>query len=185
MARKPQRLVALLRAVNVGGTGKLAMADLRAFFAELGFPDAKTVVQTGNAIFESEVAPAMLEKKLETEAAKRLGLKSDFILRSAADWRRIVKANPFAAFAETDPAFMVVAVAKVAPTKDAIAALNEATQEVPEELKVVGSEIYIRYPEGQGRSKLDLAKIERRHPSIRATARNWNTVLKIAALLDA
>ena len=185
MAKNPQRLVALLRAVNVGGTGKLAMADLRAFFGELGFPEAKTVVQTGNVVFQSGIAPATLEKKFETEAGKRLGLKSDFMLRSAAEWRRIVRANPFAAFAETDPASMVVAFAKAAPTKDASSALEAATQDLPEELKVVGREIYVKYPNGQGRSKLDLAKLERKHPSIRATARNWNTVMKIAALLGA
>ena len=183
MASKPKQLVALLRAVNVGGTGKIAMADLRAFFAELGYADAKTIVQTGNVVFESGDAPATLEKKLETEAAKRLGLKSDFILRGAADWRRVVAGNPFADFAEDNPTFMVVAFAKAAPTQDAISALEAASKDLPEQVKVLGREIYIKYPNGQGRSKLDLAKVERRHPSIRATARNWNTVLKIAALL--
>ena len=178
------KLVALLRAVNVGGTGKVAMADLRAFFADLGYPDAQTIVQTGNVVFDApEADPAALEKTLETEAAKRLGLKSDFIIRTAAEWRGLIAVNPFPDFAAGNPTFMVVSFAKTAPDKDAIAALEAATEGLPETLRVIGREIYIMYPEGQGRSKLDLAKVERRHPSVRATARNWNTVAKIAALL--
>jgi len=183
MAANPERRVALLRAVNVGGTGKVAMAGLRAFFAELGYPDAKTVVQTGNVVFDADEKPAELERRLEKEAARRLGLKSDFMVRTAKEWAALVAANPFPDFAAENPTFMVVAVAKTKPGREAAAALDAAAEGLPETLKVVGREIYITYPDGQGRSKLDLARVERKHPSVRATARNWNTVLKIAALL--
>jgi len=178
------KCIALLRAINVGGTGKVKMADLRAMFAAGGFADAETVVQTGNVVFgAADADTGELERRLEQAASEQLGLNSDFILRSAEEWKAVVAGNPFADFAADNPTFMVVAFAKADPDAEAIAALHAATDGLPESLEVVGREIYVMYPEGQGRSKLDLAKIERKHPTVRATARNWNTVLKVAALL--
>lgn len=179
------RRVALLRAINVGGTGKVKMADLRAMLAEEGFTDIETVVQTGNVVFEAaEQDPAKLERSLEEAAVRRLGLKSDFIIRTPEEWQAVIANNPFADFAADMPNSMVVAFAKTAPDAAAITALEAATEGLPETLRVIGREIFISYPDGQGRSKLDLVKVERKHPSVRATARNWNTVMKVAALLQ-
>ena len=162
------------------------MSDLRAFFSDLGFSSARTVLQTGNVVFDAPPGDdKALENKLEAECEKRLGLKPDFLIRSIADWGSVVARNPFSDFASAAPASMVVAFAKDAPDPDAIAALEAAAEGLPEKLKVDGREIYIIYPNGQGLSKLNLSKVERKHAGVRATARNWNTVLKIAALADA
>ncbi|MCW5697082.1 MAG: DUF1697 domain-containing protein [Bauldia sp.] len=179
--------VALLRAVNVGGTGMVAMAALRDLFADLGFGAAKTLLQSGNVVFDGgRTAPAKLEATLEAEALSRLGLRTDFIIRTAAEWSGVVAANPFPDFARDNPKFLHVGFAKSAPDKAAIAAVEEAIAGLPEQVKMNGRESYIVYPGGAGTSKLGpaLVKVERKHPSIRATARNWNTVMKIAALLD-
>ena len=177
--------IALLRAINVGGTGKVKMADLRAMLVAEGYTNVETVVQTGNVIFDRpKLDGAALEAKLEQTTSTRLGITPDYLVRTPAEWKALIAANPFAAFAVDTPSFMVVAFAKVAPDAAGIAALEAATEGLPETLTVIGREIFITYPNGQGRSKLDLTKVERRHPAVRATARNWNTVLKIGALLE-
>ena len=175
--------VALLRAVNVGGTGKVAMADLRAMLVELGFEAPQSLLQSGNLVFRCRPTGAALEALLETETRKRLGLAADILVRTAAEWADIVDANPFAKMAKDDPSHLLVMALKAKP--DA-AALRELQAWIPgrETIEAVGRELYITYPDGAGPSKLTGAVIERRLKT-RGTARNWNTVTKLAALLAA
>lgn len=172
--------IALLRAVNVGGTGKVAMADLRAMLADLGFSAPQSLLQSGNLVFGSEATGAALEALLEREAKARLGLATDFIVRTADEWRSIVAANPFTAMAEDDPSHLVVMPLKAPPD---IAGLDALRAWIPgrEAIEVVGRELYISYPDGIGTSKLTGAIIERRLAA-RGTARNWNTATKLTAL---
>jgi uncharacterized protein (DUF1697 family) len=172
--------IALLRAVNVGGRGKVAMTDLRAMLEELGFEAPQSLLQSGNLVFASETTGAALEAVLEQEAKARLGLATDFIVRTANEWRRIVAANPFAAMAKEDPTHLVVMPLKSPP--DA-AGLKGLRAWIPgrEAIEASGRELYISYPDGIGTSKLTGAVIERR-VGARGTARNWNTVTKLAAL---
>jgi uncharacterized protein (DUF1697 family) len=120
---------------------------------------------------------------LEDGAAKRLGLSLDFFVRSAAEWARVIAANPFLDEAKNDPARLVVVVLKNAPERAAVAALQKAIKG-REVVRAKGREAFITYPDGQGRSKLTMALIER-HLETSGTARNWNTVLKLAALTAA
>jgi uncharacterized protein (DUF1697 family) len=172
--------IALLRAVNVGGRGKVAMTDLRAMLEELGFEAPQSLLQSGNLVFASDTTGAALEAVLEQEAKARLGLATDFIVRTANEWRRIVAANPFAAMAKEDPTHLVVMPLKSPP--DA-AGLKGLRAWIPgrEAIEASGRELYISYPDGIGTSKLTGAVIERR-VGARGTARNWNTVTKLAAL---
>jgi len=162
--------VALLRAVNVAGHQPLLMAGLRTFFEELGLSDVKTLVNSGNVVFNGKTT----EEQLEREAKKRLSLATDFFVRTPAQWAEIVDGNPFTREAVSDPGHLVVAVLKQAAT-----ALEWPG---PEVIRVAGRHAYIFYPNGQGRSKLTNVVIEKKLGT-RGTARNWNTVLKIAALL--
>ena len=173
--------VALLRAVNVGGRGKVAMADLRAMLAELGFEAPRSLLQSGNLVFRSQPTGAALEARLETQADARLGLATDFLVRTAAEWGDIVAANPYPAMAQDDPSHLLVMPLKAKP--DA-AGLRELQAWIPgrETIEAVGRELYIAYPDGIGTSKLTGAVVERRIKT-RGTARNWNTVTKLAALL--
>lgn len=176
--------VALLRAVNVGGRSVL-MADLRAMLGELGHDNPRTLLQSGNVVFtlESKRSLAALEKKLEAEARRRFGFDVAFMLRTAAQWKEIIARNPFADAAKNDPARLVLMVLKGAPDADAINALRDGCKG-PETIDVAGREAYLIYPDGQGNSKLTNALIERKL-GVAGTARNWNTVLKLAALASA
>ncbi len=171
--------IALLRAVNVGGRS-IAMADLRAMFAALGFADARTLMQSGNVIFDGGAETgAALESLLELETETRLRLRADYLVRSAREWTAIVAGNPFPRQAADDPAHLVAMPLKSAPTKPAVAAL-EAAIKGRETVRVKGRTLYIVYPDGIGRSKLTIALIEKTLGT-RGTARNWNTVLKLQA----
>ncbi|MBV9541411.1 MAG: DUF1697 domain-containing protein [Alphaproteobacteria bacterium] len=174
--------IALLRAVNVGGQ-KVTSAELKALFAAIGFKDAVTLLNSGNVVFTStKRTGAALETYLAAEAKKRLGLDTDFMVRSAKEWRAIVDANPFPKEARTDPARLVVVMLTGAADKKAVAAL-EAANPGREVIRGHGTHLYIHYPDGQGESKLTV-QLMLKHLGHRATARNWNTVLKLLALAE-
>jgi len=172
--------IALLRAVNVGGRGKVAMADLRALLAELGFEAPRSLLQSGNLVFRSQPTGAALEALLARETKARLGLATEFLVRTAAQWAAIVAANPYPAMARDDPSHLLVMPLTSPP--DA-AGLEGLRAWIPgrEAIEAVGRELYITYPDGIGTPKLTNAVIERRLKT-RGTARNWNTVTKLAAL---
>jgi len=174
--------IALLRAVNVGGRS-LAMAGLKAMFDELGFPGARTLLQTGNVVFESgKRSGAALESFLEARTAQRFDLKAGYVVRSAVEWVRIVADNPFPREAERDPARLVVMPLKAAPAKPDLAALQAAI--VGREIvHSKGQTLYIVYPDGIGQSKLTVSLIERKLAT-RGTCRNWNTTLKLLAMVE-
>jgi uncharacterized protein (DUF1697 family) len=175
--------IALLRAVNVGGR-KLAMAELRGLMAGLGFQNVQVLLQSGNLVFDAgRLAGAELEARLEAETRARLGLDADYLVRTPAEWSAIVAANPFSEFARADPSHLLVMPLKAAPASEAVAALRAAISG-REELAAVGRELFIAYPDGVGASKLTGALIERRL-GVRGTARNWNTVTKLAQMAPA
>lgn len=173
--------VALLRGVNVGGNRKIAMADLRALASSLGLADPRTLLQSGNLVFRSNAPTGSpLETLLEKGAATRLGLETDFVVRSAADLASIVARNPFPGEADDDPAHIVVVFLKATPPPSASKALQAAVKG-RESVRIDGRQAYIVYPDGIGDSKLTLPVIDRALGTS-GTARNWNTVLKLAAL---
>lgn len=176
--------LAFLRAVNVGGTGKLSMADLKAWLAQLGLTDVRTLLQSGNVVFRAErTTPEKLEPRLEAAAAKDLGLTTTFFIRTADEWTDALAHNPFAAAAKNDPSHLALAVLKSAPTAAQVQSLQAAVKG-REQVRAHGRHAYIVYPDGMGPSKLTLAVIEK-HLATRATARNWNTAQKMAALAGA
>jgi uncharacterized protein (DUF1697 family) len=171
--------IALLRAVNLAARNMVAMADLRALAEGLGFQQARTLLQSGNLVFDSKPSGAALEKLLEATAKKRLGLETDFFVRTAKEWQAAIAANPFPAQARTDPSHLVLLCLKTAPDRQAVAALRQAIKG-RELAESAGRQAYLVYPDGIGRSKLTMALVER-HLGTRGTGRNWNTVLKLAA----
>jgi uncharacterized protein (DUF1697 family) len=174
--------VALLRAINVGGRNAVAMADLRALLTQLGFDDAQSLLQSGNLVFRSRPQTgARLERALETEAQKRLDLETEFFVRTAEEWKAVIARNPFREEAERDPGHLVVVVLKAAPDAKDVTALQAAITG-PEVVRADGRHAYIVYPSGIGRSRLTNALIEKTL-STRGTGRNWNTVLKLGALV--
>ena len=173
--------IALLRGINVGGHATLAMADLRELLTALGFRDVRTLLQSGNVVFSGGThAGAALEAQLEKETLKRFGRPTAFLVRSPGEWGDVIAQNPFPAEAKRDPGHVIVMFLKDAPEANAVAALGAGIRG-PEVIRAGAQHLYISYPDGVGRSKLTGTSIEKKLGTI-GTARNWNTVLKIAAL---
>jgi len=175
--------LALVRGINVGGHKQVAMADLRDLLTQLGFADPRSLLQSGNLVFRSSRrTTAQLERLLEAEVEKCLGLEADFFVRTADEWKQVVARNPFAAEAKRDPGHLVVMFLKQAPEVSIVEALQAAIVG-PEIVRAEGTHAYIVYPEGIGRSRLTHSLIEKRLGT-RGTGRNWNTVMKLRDLVD-
>ncbi len=174
------RFVALLRAVNVGGR-KLAMAELRAVAAGLGWSDVRTYIQSGNLLFEADGTPELLEAELEAALAAASGMDVPVLIRSASQWRQLRAANPLPHAAGTEPQRLQLCLPKsplAAGAADVIAARATAGEDV----RAAGGALWIYYPAGVGRSRLTPALIDRAAGSP-VTARNWRTVLALGAML--
>jgi uncharacterized protein (DUF1697 family) len=174
--------VALLRGINVGGHNKISMSDLRNLFEILGFSEVQSLLQSGNVVFESrQLKGPALERSLEIETAKRLGVSVDYLVRSAKELRTIIEDNPFEDEARRDPSHLLVMFLKTAVKSAEVSALEAAVQG-REIIHADGKQLYAVYPDGIGRSKLTNTLIEKKLGT-RGTARNWNTVLKLAAMM--
>jgi uncharacterized protein (DUF1697 family) len=162
--------VALLRAINVGGTGKLPMSDLRAICEELGFRAVRTFIASGNVVFtsrKSEAAiKAALEKRLQTYAGKPVGV----LVRSAAEMAQVLSDNPFQKAA---PNRTMAVFLDRAPPADTLAGIRGQRNE---EIGLGRREIYILYDQGMGTSKLVVPAAKT------GTARNMNTVATLAKM---
>ncbi|MBL9058579.1 MAG: DUF1697 domain-containing protein [Mangrovicoccus sp.] len=164
------RHAVLLRAVNVGGTGRLAMADLTALCRAAGFPDAGTFLASGTVVLSSDRDEAAIRAALEPALAARLGAPVPVFVRSGAEMEEILAANPFPA---ADPSRVHVLFLQAPPDPGAIARARHRTDE---ELAPGRREIYLHTPSGIGRSRLRLPAMDE------GTARNLNTVARLAAL---
>lgn len=152
------------------------MADLQEFFAKLGFEDARTLLNSGNVVFSADRrSDATLEKFFEAETEKKFKVKTEFFVRTKQEMQALVADNPFPDEAKNDPGHLLVVFMKDVPDAKDVAAV-QAANKGRETLKAIGKHLYVYYPDGVGESKLRLPWI--------GSGRNWNTVLKIVALLD-
>jgi uncharacterized protein (DUF1697 family) len=174
--------IALLRAINLAGLNTVGMADLRDLMTSLGLEDVQTLLQSGNAVFRSRETPDRLEQMLERAAEKEFGSRVEFFVRTATEWNAMIAANPFRSEAKSDPGHLLALALKAAPTTAHVTALQQAIKG-REVVRAKGRFAYIVYPDGVGRSKLTSALIEKTLGT-RGTGRNWNTVLKLAALAE-
>ncbi|MBB3314470.1 uncharacterized protein (DUF1697 family) [Rhizobium sp. BK181] len=165
--------VALLRAINVVGTGKLPMAELKAVCEGLGFSDVKTYIQSGNVLFRADEAEADVEQKLDDALGKLLGKKPGVMLRSRKELEAIVANAPFP---DVKPNYLLVSFLPEAAPDDA---LDRMVAPDGEEAVVAGREIYVHFPIGSGKSKLKLPALKP------GTTRNLNTVRKLAEMAGA
>jgi uncharacterized protein (DUF1697 family) len=162
--------VALIRAINVGGTAKLAMTDLRRLCDEAGFKDCRTYIQSGNAVFRSSLVEASVKNKLEKVLSSHIGKPCDVVVRSRAELQATIKANPWKS---AEPSRVIVLFVDQALPKDALKGLQIPGRE---KVHLEGREIFVHYPEGMGRSKLKVPYAQV------GTARNLNSVMKLAAM---
>src|SRR5438132_6751422 len=146
--------IALLRGINVGGRKLIAMSDLRDLLEALGFAGARSLLQSGNLVFQSDKRTgAKLEQLLEAETAKRLQATVDYFVRTADEWDAVVARNPFPDEAERDPSHLLVMFLKEMPPAERVEALRAAVRG-PEVVRSDGRQLYLVYPAGIGKSKL-------------------------------
>jgi uncharacterized protein (DUF1697 family) len=162
--------VALLRAVNVGGTGKLPMSELKAMCEALGFTGVRTYVASGNVVFTSRKSEAAVKKALEARLEAFAGKAVGVMVRTAAEMQAVLKHNPF----PNAPGNRTVAIfLDAAPPTDTLTAVRGRKDE---EIGLGAREIYVHYGEGMAHSKLVV-------PAAKAgTARNMNTIATLAKM---
>lgn len=179
------KFVALLRGINVGGHRKVPMADLKAVVAEAGFEDVQHYVQSGNLVFSGEGETEEVTATLEAAVEARFGFPVDIVVLNADQYRAEVAACPFvdgdAPAGDREAKLLHLGFLKGAPDTAKIEALM-AAYEGPEEVVLIGRTLHIYYGGGSGQSKLTSLMTEKKLGTP-ITARNWNTVQKLLALL--
>jgi len=177
-------MISMLRGVNVGGHNMIKMTELSALHETLGFRSVKTYVNSGNVVFATtERDPAKLGKKIEAAIEKEFGFRVDVVLRSGDELRKVIARNPFAKRDNINPGKLLVVFLGSDPGKAARDAVSRI-EAPPEELVPIGQEIYIYFPDGQGRTKLKWTHVEKAINKIPWTGRNWNTVMKLAEMAE-
>ena len=182
-AHKIQTFVALMRGINVGSTRKLPMAELRAVAVKNGLRSPETYIQSGNLIIDADIAADEVRALLEKAIAQRFGLRVDVIVRAASQWRCYVAANPFANDPATPPKMPHLILSRHPIRSGAAEVLAERALH-GERIAVAGDALWIDYgANGAGKSKLTPFLVDKACGSP-ATARNWNSVLKIGEMID-
>lgn len=168
---------ALLRGINVGGHNKVPMAELREVMAGLGWKDARTYLQSGNAVFTTDDADP--GGRLERAVAQRFGFEIPCLVRTAEELRTVAAGCPYPA-AELDPAKLLVLFLEEAPQEGHFDSVD-AAEFAPDTFHHAGSAVYCYFPDGMGRSKLPAA-LEAVRPKVTMTGRNWRTVQRLIEL---
>jgi len=162
--------IALLRAVNVGGTGKLPMTELKSMCEAAGFKSVRTYIASGNVVFRSAKTEAQVKATLEAALAAYAGKPVAVLVRTAAEMAAVVAGSPFSEMpGNRTMAFFL----DKAPAADATRTVCNQTNE---QIKLGVREIYGYYPDGMGTSKLKIPAVKN------GTARNMNTIAKLAEM---
>jgi uncharacterized protein (DUF1697 family) len=183
--------VGLLRGINVGGRNKVAMADLRKVVESLGHGNVATYIQSGNVVFTSNhTDTAAIAAELERALAEALGRRSSVVVLSRAELATVIADNPFPEEANPTRVHVIFRGAVVgAEEAAAVAAAERRARDRGgrDRAKVVGRAVYLHTPDGFGASELaaQLTRINPAAPDRGGTARNWATVTKLQAMLDA
>ena len=165
---------AMLRGVNLGNR-KVIMSELRELCEAAGFTQVRTLLASGNLVLNSKLTGAKLEAKLEAMILDGLGLKTEVFVRNLSELETVLAGNPFKAFTKTSASFMVVNFMRAPASKAELDAMAKSAL-TGEEWKQGEGCLYIKFPSGQGVSKLKMPKL--------GAARNWNTATKLAAALQ-
>ena len=162
--------IALLRAVNVGGTGKLPMAELKAMCEEIGFSEVRTYIASGNVIFKTSLTALKTQKALEERLHAYAGKPVGVLIRTPQDMAKVLANNPFS---DCAPNRTVAIFLDETPATDAITLAKNLKSE---QIVLGEKEIYVHYGDGMANSKLILPSAKK------GTARNMNTIAKLITL---
>jgi uncharacterized protein (DUF1697 family) len=181
MSATPDVFVALFSGINVGGNRIVKMAELAAFFAQLGFSDVKTYVQSGNVVFRAEGADTgTLTSKIEAAFEKKWGFHSRIMVRDVDWFRRLVAGNPYPEAVDAPKTLHAYALEREA-TSEEIARLAEKCTG-PERFEVRRDVLYLHAPDGLGKSVF--ANLIPRVLKVPGTARNWRSVQALLEMAE-
>lgn len=173
----------MLRGINLGPTRRVPMAELRALFADAGFADVRTYLQSGNVVLRDTTLPAadQLERQAQQLISERFGFDVPVIARTGEELAAVVASNPLADVV-TDPKRYQVSFC-AAPVDDERLAALQAAAVGEERLVARGRELYAWHPAGVARSKL-WAGLAGRGLGTVSTARNWATVTALLGMAE-
>lgn len=175
--------VSLFRGINVGGNRAIRMNELKDLHESLGLKDIVTYIQSGNVVFTSDDKDlAQLPAKIEDSFAQKFGFHVNVMVRTADGLNDIIANNPFLNQPTKESKWVVVLFLTTRPESTALEDLQR-TYTGPEELFLIGQQLYIYYPNGIGRSKLTLSLIEKKLKT-NGTGRNWNTILQLQKMMQ-
>jgi len=175
--------VSLFRGINVGGNRIVPMSELKSLHEALGLRDVVTYIQSGNVVFSSDEAdPAQIARQIEESFAQKFGFRSQVIVRTSAELEETIANNPFQNSPAKEPKWVLVLFLSTRPESTALEDLKK-TYNGPEELYLIGQELFVYYPDGIGRSKLTLPLIEKKLKTA-GTGRNWNTILQLQKMMQ-
>jgi uncharacterized protein (DUF1697 family) len=175
------RRIVLLRGINLGPNRRVPMAELRELFAQAGFEDVRTYVQSGNIVLSSDAEPAALEQQSERLIADRFGFEVDVIARTRDELAAVVERNPLRDVADNPKRYQVSFLAS--ELDDAVVEKLASTAAPTERVLALGRELYAWHPEGVARSKL-WGRLAGAGLGVKATARNWSTVSTLLEMAD-
>ena len=174
--------IALLRSMVIGKR-RVSGADVRALAEAVGGTDARSVIATGNVVFRSRKAPATLEREMEAACAAAFGQPTEIVVKTADEWRALLAANPFSKQAGTAPARVLVWAMREALPDAGLDQLRRRASPDETVVRTACGDIYMWFGGDIDASKLP-AGFGLKSLGAVGTNRNWNTVMKITAVLD-
>ena len=175
--------VSLFRGFNVGGNRIVPMNELKSLHEALGLRDVVTYIQSGNVVFTNdETDPAQLASQIEEAFAQKFGFRSQVIVRTASELEETIANSPFQNQPEKESNRVLVLFLTTRPESNTLEDLKKSYSG-PEEMYLIGQELFVYYPDGMGRSKLTLPLIEKKLKTA-GTGRNWNTVLRLKEMMQ-
>ncbi|HTZ88938.1 MAG TPA: DUF1697 domain-containing protein [Alloacidobacterium sp.] len=176
-------VISMLRGVNVGGHNKIKMDALRALYVSLKFDNVATFIQSGNVVFRTkERELGKVGKRIGDGIEKSFGFRPEVILRTVEEMRGVIARNPFAARKDVEPNKLLVWFLAAEPDAEARTKAL-AVKADPEELHIIGREVFIYFVHGMARPKLSMPAVERAL-KVSGTGRNWNSVQKLLAMAE-
>ena len=176
-------IISMLRGVNVGSHNRVKMDVLRPIYESLKLRDPQTYVQSGNVVFHSGPGElAALARRIERAIQKTCGFSCAVILRTLSEMRGVVTRNPFAGRDGIEPGKLLVTFLAGEPGPEAPDLVRRVKTDC-EELKLIGRELFVYFPNGMGRSKLSMAAVEKAI-QVPGTGRNWNSVTNLLEIAE-
>jgi len=171
------KYIAILRGINVSGSKKLPMAELRELLSNIGLTDVKTYIQSGNVVFASEEKDQEKLGNLISEAIKKqYEYEVPVLVKTIAQWKTAMANNPFT---DKDISKQAITFLATVPTENTFEIDSK-----DDKFKIINSEVYLYCPNGFGRTKLTNNLFERKLKT-QATTRNWKTINKLLEMAEA